>query len=125
MTTCEVLARLYFAACLGVIGFQIALILGAPWGGITQGGQHDGKLPLSGRAIAGASIFILIGMACGITSAAGMWPHWPAWTGWVALAIQGVSAFLNWITPSRPERLLWAPITSVMLVAAATVVLAG
>lgn len=123
LTVYDYIPFVYSAGCLGVIGFQIALILGAPWGPITQGGQHPGKLPVYGRIAAGASVFVLIGSAFAITSAAGLWPRWPSWMGWTALAIQSVIALVNWITPSRPERLLWGPITLGMLVLAALVVL--
>lgn len=125
MITIDTLALVYTAACFGVIGFQFALIAGAPWGHLTQGGQHVGALPIKNRVAAGISVFILAGMALAIASAAGFWPFWPAWTAWVALAVQAVSAFLNWITPSKPERRLWGPITTVMLLLAASVVFFG
>ena len=116
------LPYLYAAACLGVIGFQIALIFGAPWGHLTQGGQQEGSLKRSGRIAASVSIFIVIFKALAILSAGGLWPGWPAWTGWTALGIQSIVTLLNWITRSRPERLLWAPITSAMLILAALVI---
>ena len=112
------LAVVYAISCCGVIGFQIALIAGAPWGPITQGGTHERALPLSGRVAACASIFILLGLACAIRSAAGLWPFWPGWTAWIALAVQALSTLANWITPSKPERRLWAPITSFLLATA-------
>ena len=114
----DTLPYVYGALCVAVIGFQIALICGAPWGRITQGGQHAGRLPLSGRFAAGLSIFILIGMALAVASADGRWPNWPMWTTWLALGVQALSTLANWITPSRPERRLWGPITSVMLITA-------
>ena len=104
----------YCALILGVIGFQVALILGAPWGRITQGGQVEGPLPLSGRIVAAASIAILIGMALAILSADGRWPGWPSWTGWAAVAMNALLMVLNWITPSAAERTLWGPITTVI-----------
>lgn len=103
---------------LAVIGFQIALIFGAPWGRITQGGQVDGPLPRSGRLIAAASIVLLTGMALAVLSADGRWPGWPSWTGWGAIVVTAVSTVLNWITPSTPERRLWGPIMTGMLVLA-------
>ena len=121
MSIVDELPVAYMAACVGVIGFQIALMGGAPGGPITQGGTHEGVLPLSGRVIAGVSIFILIFMGLATGSVAGLWPHWPLWTGWVALGIQALSTVLNWITPSRPERRLWGPITLGMLGLAAAV----
>ena len=119
----QMFAALYAVACGGIIVFQICLILGAPWGRITQGGTHPGVLPNSGRVVAFVSIILLVMMAGSIVSAAGLWPNWPLWTGWITLSIQAVSALLNWITPSRAERLLWAPVTTAMLVVAGLVVL--
>lgn len=116
------MSSIYCAMIFGVIGFQIALILGAPWGRITQGGQTEGPLPGSGRFVALASIAILIGMALAILSSDGRWPGWPAWTGWVAVAVNALSMVLNWITTSAPERMLWGPIMTVMFVLALAVV---
>ncbi len=117
------MAYIYSTLIIGVIGFQIALILGAPWGRITQGGQVDGPLPRSGRIIAAVSILLLIGMALAVLSADGHWPNWTRWTAWAALAVQALSMVLNWITPSAAERKLWGPITTVLFLLAATVVL--
>lgn len=122
MMNFDILPFLYLAVCIGVIGFQVALIAGVPWGHLTQGGQNIGPLPKRNRIAAFVSIFLLTGMALAILSAAGFWPHWPEWTAWAALALQSVVALLNWITPSRPERRLWGPITTAMLVVAASVV---
>ncbi len=116
------MSYIYSAMILGVIGFQIALILGAPWGRITQGGQVEGPLPPSGRMVAAVSIAILMGMALAILSADGRWPGWPAWTGWMAVAVNALSMILNWITPSAPERRLWGPIMTVMFALAVAIV---
>lgn len=115
------MSYIFCVMILGVIGFQIALIFGAPWGRITQGGQTEGPLPRSGRIVAAASILVLVGMALAIQSAEGHWPGWPSWTGLVAVAVLAVSTILNWITPSAPERRLWAPIMTVMFVLAIAV----
>jgi len=119
----QILALAYSILIIGVIGFQIALIAGAPWGPLTQGGQHEGALPRSGRIAAGASIVILIAMALAILSQAGLWPNWPRWTGWAALVVQALSTTANWATRSKPERKLWAPITTLLLVLASSVVI--
>ena len=112
----------YCAMIIGVICFQIALILGAPWGRVTQGGQTEGPLPTSGRLVAAASIFLLVGMALAVLSVDGGWPNWPSWTIWVALAVNAVSMVLNWITPSKEERRLWGPIMTVMFLLVVAVV---
>lgn len=115
------MSYIYCALILGVIGFQVALILGAPWGRITQGGQIEGPLPRSGRFVAAVSIVILAGLALAILSADDRWPGWPSWTGWVAVAVNALMMVLNWITPSSAERKLWGPITTVTLVLAIAV----
>ncbi|WP_321828965.1 hypothetical protein [Thalassovita sp.] len=118
-------AYAYALICCCVIGFQIALIAGAPWGRITQGGQVDGPLPRRGRVLAAVSIFILAFMALSVLSAAGLVVDWPKWTAWVALVVQALSALANWITPSAPERRLWGPITTVMLLCAGYVAMSA
>lgn len=120
----EASAIAYAVICGCVIVFQFCLISGAPWGRLTQGGTNPGALPVSGRVAAVVSAVLLTLMAGSILSAAGLWLHWPHWMGWVALGIQTVSTILNWITPSRPERLLWAPVTTAMFAMALLVLLA-
>jgi len=119
----QTLALLYAALIFLVICFQVALIFGAPWGRITQGGTHEGALPRSGRIAAAASIVLLAVMGAGILSQVGRWPDWPGWTGWVSVAVSAVSCLANWATPSAPERRLWGPITTVMLALALGVML--
>lgn len=119
----NVVAILYSLICAAVILFQVCLIAGAPWGRLTQGGSHPAALPGPNRVVAGISIFLLTFMAGSILSAADDWPQWPQWLGWAALGVQVISTLLNWITPSRPERLLWAPITTTMLIFAGLVML--
>ena len=110
-------ALLYASFCGGVILFQVGLIIGLPWGHLTQGGQYVGALPISGRLIAGVSIILLVLFAYSVMSKQTKWlPHWPAWTGWATLVVQGISMLLNWITPSQSERYLWGPITTLMFV---------
>lgn len=112
------LAFAYATLCGGVVVFQLCLIAGAPWGQITQGGRVLGALPPLGRFVAAVSVPIVVGKALAVLSVAGIWPGWPLWTIWPALGVQLVVTVLNVITPSQPERQLWAPITSVMLVLA-------
>ena len=119
-----VAAVVYAVLCGGIVVFQIALILGAPWGVYTQGGGIAGPLPTPRRAAAGLSGVLNMAMAAGILSAAGLAPGWPAWTGWAALAVTLLSCVLNGITRSRPERRLWFPVTGAMLALALIVMLA-
>ncbi len=119
------IAHLYATAMLAIAFFQVALILGAPLGRYTQGGQNDGALPMSGRIIAAVSIPVVLFQGLAILSAAGF-PGlgWPFWTGWVALAVTGVSTVLNWITPSKLERMVWGPIMLVLTAMALVVMTA-
>ena len=119
------LAHLYATICLATVFFQIGLIAGLPLGRYTQGGQHEGALPLSGRIVALVSIPILLWMALSILSAAGF-PglDWPRWTGWAAFAVTCGICMLNWITPSTEERRVWGPITTVMAALALVVMTA-
>ena len=110
----QIVAIIYCLVILGVIGFQVCLIVGKPWGKITQGGKWPDVLPIQGRIIAFISIFILVFMGTAILSAAELLVDFPPWLIWTAIAIQSISMVLNWITPSVPERRLWGPITSVM-----------
>jgi hypothetical protein len=119
------LALIYILMVAAVILFQLCLIFGAPWGKLTQGGSREGALLVSGRGVAAVSILVLLFMAAGILSAVGLPPNWARWTGYTALAIQGLSALLNWMTPSESERRLWRPITTLMLALAVGVVLSN
>jgi hypothetical protein len=119
-------AQLYALLCLGVIAFQVLLIVGLPLGEYTQGGQHRGALPPRGRVMAALSILLLLFMALAILSAAGFSGRfWPRWTGWVAVGLSALTCALNWITPSRKERRLWGPVATVMLALAAYVMIVG
>lgn len=118
----QIAAILYALIVVPIVLFQFCLVFGAPWGQFTQGGQYEGPLPIAGRVAALLSVPILLCMGASITSAAGLAPNWTGWTAYVAIAMQALSTMLNWITPSRKERLLWGPITSIMLVIAAYVV---
>ena len=72
-------AMIYTLMVTGVVVFQCCLIAGAPWGHLTQGGQRQGQLSMSGRIVAFLSIPLLLFMGAGITSAAGLWPDWATW----------------------------------------------
>lgn len=101
--------------CLLLCLFQLALIAGAPWGDLTQGGRQEGVLSLGARLLAAASIPVLVFMGFGILSAAGSWPHWPRFAGWLALGVTGLTTVANWASPSKRERMIGGPVALAML----------
>ena len=115
----QIAAILYILITVVVIFFQLFLVLGAPWGEFTQGGRHKGTLPISGRISAAISIPILVFMASSISSVVGFVPNWSIRTAYITLALQGVPAVFNLITPSLKERRLWGPVTTIAFILAA------
>ena len=74
------------------------------------------------RMAAGISIALLLGMGAAIASTAGFVRPLPAWAGWATVGLQALTVLANWATPSAPERRLWGPVTTVMLVLAVVVI---
>lgn len=84
-------------------------------------GKFPGKLPAPMRLAALVQAVILLGLTCVTLVRAGMlW--WPAWSEasriaiWVVVAFSAIATVLNLITPSKLERLIWAPVAVTMLV---------
>ena len=111
-------AVLYAVLTAGVIAFHLAMALGAPWGQVTMGGAYPGAFPPPLRLAAVAQALLLgltIAVVLGRAGVTGWRP--PGWAFWGVLGLAALAAVLNLITPSAPERLLWAPVTLVMLAA--------
>ncbi|GAA5157216.1 hypothetical protein [Ornithinimicrobium tianjinense] len=99
---------------LGVVGaFQVALALGAPWGRASYGGAHPGVLPDRLRVVSAGAAAVYAGLAVGITShGTPVRVRRHLLTGIAVL--MGVGAVMNGLSPSRPERAVWAPTTAVL-----------
>ena len=123
----RVAAWLAAAIFFAVAAFQAALVIGAPWGEYTQGGGTSGALASSGRLFAAVSCVLSIVMAGAILARAGEGPlqRLPARVvtvlAWVATVYSAVAVVLNLITRSTAERALWAPVSIVLLLLVATV----
>ena len=123
----RVAAWLAAAIFFTVAAFQAALVIGAPWGEYTQGGRTSGALASSGRLFAAVSCVLSIVMAGAILARAGEGPlqRLPARVvtvlAWVATVYSAVAVVLNIITRSTAERALWAPVSIVLLLLVATV----
>lgn len=101
------------------IGFQLALVSGAPWGEWTMGGQIRGVLPGIRRCISAVSALVLLGFIMVVASRSGL-----ALPGlrelsnsliWVVVAYCLLGCVANAITPSTRERRLWLPVVILLL----------
>jgi hypothetical protein len=113
-------ARLFSVLGGGVSLFQLALVAGAPWGALTQGGRVPGVLPIHARLLALLSAIALVGFVHVVRSHAAGRRHYPrAIKVVVAYCVLGVVA--NAATPSSAERQLWLPVVTLMLLTSAHV----
>ena len=115
-----VIAALVFAfAAVGVIAFQIALALGAPWGRYAMGGAFLGRFPPPLRVAAIVQAILVALLALAVLSAAGIvLPDLAAttpWLRWVAVAVSALSLAMNAISRSAGERRIWVPVAAVLL----------
>jgi len=122
------LAAWIFTGLLAVVAlFQLALALGAPWGGLAMGGAFPGTFPPAMRVAALVQIAVLGGVALVVLARAGLTlPAWrPAsrWLIWIVVGLLGVGVILNLITPSRMERLIWAPVAILLFLSSLRVAL--
>ena len=120
-------AVLYAIVVSGVVAFQVALALGAPWGGYAMGGAFPGRFPARLRVAAVVQGAILAGTVAVVLARAGLafaaLSEPARWLTWVVVAIALVALVLNAITPSAGERRIWVPVTLVMLVSTLVVAL--
>lgn len=112
---------------LGVVGFQIALAAGAPWGAYAMGGAFPGQFPSAMRVAALVQAVILLLFAGVVLARAGVavrrWSRASRRLIWLVVAFSALSLVLNLITPSAGERAIWAPVALVLLVCSLLVAL--
>ncbi len=109
-----------YAILTGVAGvFQLCLAAGAPWGHLAMGGKFPGKYSPGLRVLAvvqGAILWLMGGIV--LTRAGVIFPEWSPLSQsliWAVLAFTAFSTVANLATPSKPERMLWGPVTVAML----------
>lgn len=122
-------ALLYVAATVIVVGFQVLLALGVPWGAYAMGGRFPGRFPPMMRVLALVQAVVLGLLAGVVLSAAGviapdLTERLP-WLVWLAVAISAVSVVMNAASPSPAERRMWLPVGLVMLTTSLVVALGG
>jgi len=114
----EIAGVILYLVCI----FQFTLILGAPLGEYTMGGQTKGKLPIQGRIAAGVSIIVLAVMAQVLLAihGTGLFVNAPTWLidalKWFTFVYAILGFVMNWITRSKKERMVWGPVATVLLV---------
>ncbi len=125
MPTGSIAALLFALATLVVIGFQVALAAGAPWGSYAMGGRRAGQYPPAMRAAALVQAFLLVLLAVIVLDAGGVlalgWAVAAPWLAWIPVIASLASAIANAATRSAVERRLWLPVAIVMLLSSVTV----
>jgi hypothetical protein len=120
MTIFEFSAWLNILVLALVTCFQIALISGAPWGEYAFGGQTKGVLPRNLRIGSVITSFLYLGMAGHYLAQLGVFPkllgpELNQIANWAIVGINALALIMNTITPSKKERMIWAPVALVLL----------
>jgi hypothetical protein len=120
MTAMEQVAAVLFGLLsLLVAAFQLALVLGAPWGEFTLGGRWRGSLPCHARLIALGSLVLLGAFVAVMAARAGLafaaLQPFAAPLAWVVVGYCVLGCIANAATPSRRERAVWLPVVLCML----------
>lgn len=104
----------------GVVLFQLALALGAPWGEMAMGGKFPGRFPPHMRIAALVQMVLLVLIALVVLTRAGLvlndYFEFSKSAIWFVIIFCTLAAILNNITPSKKERMLWAPVTIVLFI---------
>ena len=119
MNLTEVLAAIFALTAALVVGFQLALALGAPWGEYAMGGTFPGRMPPAMRVAGVVQAALLAGLAIIVLSAAGLvMPDlvdaWP-WLAWAPVVMSALAVVLNASTRSQGERRIWLPVAIILL----------
>ena len=115
-------ARAAAVVLVGIAAFQVALVLGAPWGAYTQGGETEGALDTAGRVLAAVSCAILFIMAAAILARVREGPLRSAPArlvtalSWFTTIYAVLAVVLNLGSRSSAERAVFGPTAIVLLV---------
>ncbi|MFT5692659.1 MAG: hypothetical protein ACI92E_001995 [Oceanicoccus sp.] len=120
MIDTTVAAYLFCAFTAVIVVFQLALALGAPWGELAMAGKYPGRFPAKMRIAALVQTVLLSVLALIVLVRAelvlGEFIELSRSAVWFVVVIYVVSAILNTITPSKKERMIWAPFAIVQLI---------
>lgn len=120
MSISRIAAVIYTVLTAFVVAFQLALAVGAPWGSYAMAGAFPGQFPPALRVAAliqGVILVLLAGVVLARSGAAlRQWASVSVRLVWVVVVVVALSVVLNLITPSTGERIIWAPVTVVLLI---------
>lgn len=126
MQTAAAVVALSVLALLTV--FQIALVLGAPWGRFAWGGQHE-VLPNRLRVGSAVSVALYAVFAAIVADRAGLVEVLPdpfSRVGiWVLAGYSLIGIVMNLASRSIPERVTMAPVSAVLCASFVVVALGG
>lgn len=115
----KIISIVYLLILCFTIIFQVGLILGKKWGEYTMGGYHKGKLPIHLRFFTFISVLILIFISLIILQESKLIDNYFKLQDnliWGVIVFNIISFFMNTITRSKKERMLWQPLTGIMLI---------
>lgn len=117
--TQPLLAYIFTGVVSVVVAFQLALACGAPWGHLAMGGRFPGRFPATLRVAAFLQAILLAFFAIiALSQARVVWVQYYDMADnaiWGVAVVSGLSLIMNLVTPSKWERVLWAPAAGVML----------
>ena len=120
-------AQVFTTLMFIVVLFQLALALGAPWGSIAMGGRYPGKFPPPMRIAAVVQAFILAVFAFVVVVRGQMiasnFYDLSTIAIWVVVVLMASSLVMQLITPSKWERIIWAPTVAVLFLTSLIVAL--
>lgn len=115
----EVALIIFVTLCCLTMIFHVLVAAGLPWGRFTQGGQHDGQLPIKGRMIAVAStIIIALFIIVALTRSGRILHEYSSVSHtamWVVTVYMALGVVLNAISRCKAERNLWTPVVLILL----------
>lgn len=127
----EIAAGTAGAVFLVIAVFQVALALGAPLGGMSWGGKHEGTLPFFLRVGSGVAA-VLLGLAGLIVMARGGVLNWSpvprdllGVSTWVLAILMGLNTAGNVSSESRLERIVFGPASALLTLLCVIVAVAG
>jgi len=119
-------AAIAFDVLAGVaILVQLGMALGLQWGELTWGGAFPGVLPPHMRAASLFSALLLLAFTYEVSARAALVRgglKTSAKTIWIVVGYSALGVFMNTITPSFWERVIWLPVTPLGLLACSFVV---